>query len=126
MAVSPATSSISLQTSLRETVSSDLVTTPPSNMSMTSPVKSPVFSPSLNFRKKKDSFSICNVLGEFENEANINAIKDDVFVTFFREAWPYFTAHRGSTFVVLLSAEVLDCSILDPILMASHQINVIR
>lgn len=88
---------------------------------MTGPVKMPVFNPVVNFRKKKVSLSMCNVLGEFESEvtgeANINDIKDELFVTFFREAWPYFTAHRGSTFVVLLSAEVLDSSLLDPILM---------
>ncbi|GKB41838.1 probable amino-acid acetyltransferase NAGS1, chloroplastic isoform X2 [Tanacetum coccineum] len=85
-------------------------------------------SPSLvHFRKQKLSLNICcNVLGEYESgaEADYNNIKDDdnddVFVTFFRETWPYFTAHRGSTFVVLLSAEVLDStSLLDPILMAS-------
>ncbi|GJT08886.1 probable amino-acid acetyltransferase NAGS1, chloroplastic [Tanacetum coccineum] len=68
---------------------------------------------------------------EYESgaEADYNNIKDDdnddVFVTFFRETWPYFTAHRGSTFVVLLSAEVLDStSLLDPILMASLLIHI--
>lgn len=61
-----------------------------------------------------------NVLGESESggiEAS-NAVKDDLFVGFFREAWPYFLAHRGSTFVVLISAELVDSPHLDHILMA--------
>ncbi|KAL4577519.1 hypothetical protein LXL04_013628 [Taraxacum kok-saghyz] len=125
MAVSSSSSCISLQRLRRQTATSDLFT-PPASVSrcfMTGSVKMPAFNSASRLKNKKVSFSTCNVLGEFESEgageASINAMKDEVFVTFFREAWPYFTAHRGSTFVVLLSSEVLDSSILDPILKAS-------
>ncbi|KAL8546461.1 hypothetical protein ACS0TY_006260 [Phlomoides rotata] len=60
-----------------------------------------------------------NVIGETGSagiEAS-NSVKDELFVRFFRESWPYFLAHRGSTFVVLISAEIIDSFHLEAILM---------
>ncbi|XP_027178736.1 probable amino-acid acetyltransferase NAGS1, chloroplastic [Coffea eugenioides] len=66
---------------------------------------------------RKRNLIKCNVLEEESSGSSINAKKDESFVGFFREAWPYFLAHRGSTFVVLVSAEIIDRSDLDHILM---------
>lgn len=71
----------------------------------------------INSRRKRNLIK-CNVLEEESSGcSSINAIKDELFVGFFREAWPYFLAHRGSTFVVLISAEIIDGPHLDHTLM---------
>ncbi|KAL8143214.1 hypothetical protein V2J09_016246 [Rumex salicifolius] len=62
----------------------------------------------LNTVAEQDNPVKCSVFNDSERElADGNSVKEEQFVGWFREAWPYFRAHTGGTFVVVISAEIV-------------------
>nr|CAB3454790.1 unnamed protein product [Digitaria exilis] len=59
----------------------------------------------------------CCAVGSLGSGAAAAAVDPgEEFVAFFREAWPYIRGHRGSTFVVVISSEVMSGPHFDRVL----------
>lgn len=88
-------------------------------------VVKPPLSAVVNGGGEKEKSVKCQVFNETEwgvegeeGESGGAGVKEEQFVRWFREAWPYFTAHRDGTFVIIISGEIVASDFLDHLLKA--------
>lgn len=84
------------------------------------------FGPDIGFIGRRDGPSICCNADTHAGNGHVPASgggggggsenENKKFVGWFRQAWPYVRGHRGSTFVVVISGEIVASPFLDSVL----------
>ena len=93
----------------------DISSSPVSSTSSPSPSPSPSSSPSSSsYAKVMETVNFpSSTLPLVLESAHKDRESQASFVNWFREAWPYVRGHQGSTFVLIISSEIIDSPSFD-------------